>query len=195
MAKPSGCRVGRQGGSSDPRVRETPETAFQSGTQDSQNAREGGSTERQRASAVALLGPTDDGRSESHFIPENFMTKQKSPHTQTEQDAAPERDDLQDVPSETEAAEDRLYERMEGAETGENRSPRKFPATRALRRRTEPEAEAHEGSLSSRTLKLPGQGITAHSSEEESDRQQKVVKDRPDAQAGLNQSWQTRKPA
>lgn len=123
------------------------------------------------------------------------MTKQKSPHTQTEQDAAPERDDLQDVPSETEAAEERLYERMEGAETGENRSPRKFPATRALRRRTEPEAEAHEGRLASRTLKLPGQGITAHSSEEESDRQEKVVKDRPDAQAGLNQSWQMRKPA
>jgi len=132
---------------------------------------------------------------EPHFIPENFMTKQKSPHTQTEQDAAPERDDLQDVGSETRAAEDRLYERMEGAETGENRSPRKFPATRTLRHRTEPETEAHEGRVSSRTLKRPGQGITAHSSEEESDRQEKVVKDRPDAQAGLNQSGGTRKRA
>lgn len=47
MAKPSGA--GRRGGGSDPRVRKTPATAFQSSTQDSKNAREGGSKEHQRA--------------------------------------------------------------------------------------------------------------------------------------------------
>lgn len=118
------------------------------------------------------------------------MTKQKSPHTQTEQDTKPERTDLERDEQEYEAdsrADQELYARMEGAEIGENRSPRKV-RTRNMRRRTEPEVIAHEGLVSSRTPKRPSQGISSHSAEQESERQQKVVNARPDAQAGVNHS-------
>jgi len=68
-----------------------------------------------------------------------------------------------------------------------NRAPREIE-TRSERHQIEPETEAHEGRVTSRTPKQPSQGITAHSAEEESERQEKVVKDRPDAQAGVNRS-------
>jgi len=45
---------------------------------------------------------------------------------------------------------------------------------------------AYEGSISTRTPKSQGQGITPRSSKEENARQEKVVRDRPDAQAGVN---------
>lgn len=114
------------------------------------------------------------------------MTKQKSPHTQTQQDTIPEQSDLEanEQPYEADSPSDEeLYTRMEGAETGENRSSREIQ-TRSERHRTEPEVEAHEGSVSTRTPKRPGQGITSHSAAEESERQEKVVNDRPDAEAG-----------
>jgi hypothetical protein len=115
------------------------------------------------------------------------MTKQKSPHTNSEQNVVPEQTDLENAQSDFEAeAEDGTYEKMEGAETGTNRSPRKVPG-RAPQHKTEPETVAHEGSVASRTLKRPTQGITDRASEE-SARQKKVVNDRPDAQAGVNHS-------
>lgn len=115
------------------------------------------------------------------------MTKQKSPHTQTQQDTTPEQTDLEanEQPYEADSpAEEELYSRMEGAETGENRSSREIQ-TRSERHRTEPEVEAHEGSVSTRTPHAQSQGITSHSAKEESERQEKVVKDRPDAEAGV----------
>lgn len=118
------------------------------------------------------------------------MTKQKSPHTQTQQDTIPEQTDLEanEQPFEADSpADEQLYTRMEGAETGENRSARKIQ-TRSERHRTEPEVEAHEGSVSTRTPKRPTQGITSHSAAEESERQKKVVSDRPDAEAGVKHS-------
>lgn len=118
------------------------------------------------------------------------VTKQKSPHTQTEQNQEPFQSDF-DPGSDTQAADteddEKLYEEMEGAETGGTRSPRKIPP-RSVRHNTLPETEAFEGRVSSRTPHTAGQGISSHSAEEESERQEKVVKDRPDAQAGLNHS-------
>jgi hypothetical protein len=118
------------------------------------------------------------------------MTKQKSPHTQTEQNTKPEQDDLEAGEQEYEAdspADQRLYERMEGAETGGPRSPKKIKKD-GPKHKTEPEAVAHEGSVSTRAPKRPVQGVSFRSAMEESRRQRKVVKARPDAQAGLNHS-------
>ncbi len=118
------------------------------------------------------------------------MAMQKSPHPNTQQDTKPEQSDLELNEQEYEVdspADQAIYRAAEGAETGMNRSPREID-TRSERRRVEPETEAHEGSVSTRTPKQSSQGITTHSAEEESRRQEKVVKDRADAQAGVNRS-------
>lgn len=120
------------------------------------------------------------------------MTKQKTPHTQTQQDVKPEQTDLEPGQEEFEVdPNDHLYDRMEGAETGDNRTPRKVQ-TRNLRHKTEPETAAFEGSIDTRTPKRPAQGITPVPAEEEK-RQRKVVNERPDAQAGVNHSGKSRK--
>jgi hypothetical protein len=118
------------------------------------------------------------------------MTIQKTPHTQTQQNTTPEQTDMQ--PNENtqqggSSSEEDIYTRMEGAETGGNRSPR-HATTGGSGHNTEPETEAHEGPLDTRTPKRPAQGITSRSSEEESARQEKVVNERPDAQGGVNHS-------
>jgi hypothetical protein len=117
------------------------------------------------------------------------MTKQSTPHTQTQQNTQPEETDSEPNAEQQgiSATDADLYSRMEGAETGGNRSPR-HAATGSSRTTTEPETEAHEGSVDTRTPKRPAQGITSRSSEEESARQEKVVNERPDAQAGVNRS-------
>jgi hypothetical protein len=118
------------------------------------------------------------------------MTRQKSPHTQTQQNTIPEQTDLEanEEPYEADSPSDEeLYRRMEGAETGTNRSPREIQ-TRSERHRTEPEVEAHEGSLSTRTPESLTQGITSRTATEESERQKKVVEERPDAEAGVKRS-------
>jgi hypothetical protein len=114
------------------------------------------------------------------------VSKQKSPHTQTQQDRIPEQTDLEpnEQPFEADSpADEQLYKRMDGAETGQNRSPREIQV-RQQRHRTEPEVEAHEGPVSTRTPKRPVQGITSRSAATESARQKKVIKNRPDAKAG-----------
>jgi hypothetical protein len=118
------------------------------------------------------------------------MAIQKSPHPNTQQDTKPEQSDLEVNEQEFEAdspADQAIYEKADGAETGMNRSPREIDA-RSKRHQLEPETEAHEGRVSTRTPKRRSQGITAHSAEEESERQEKVVKNRTDAQAGVNRS-------
>ena len=115
---------------------------------------------------------------------------QKSPHPNTQQNTKPEQSDLEVDEQEYEAdspQDQELYDRTEGAETGMNRNRREVQ-TRYERHRIEPEKEAHEGRLSTRTPKQRSQGITARTAEQESTRQEKVVKDRPDAQAGVNRS-------
>ena len=115
------------------------------------------------------------------------MTKQKSPHTQSEQNTTPDQTDLETPQSDLgNEAEERTYEHMQGAETGANRSPRRLPRN-AQQHNTQPETVAHEGSVKTRTPKRPAQGITERP-EEETERQRKVVNDRPDAQAGVNHS-------
>jgi hypothetical protein len=113
------------------------------------------------------------------------MTKQTTPHTQTEQNVNPEQTDL-DI-NESMSDEEVIYARMEGAETGTDRSPRKVPV-RKEQQVTEPETTAHEGSVNTRTPHMPTQVITSRSAEEESSRQNKVVNERPDAQAGVNRT-------
>jgi hypothetical protein len=114
------------------------------------------------------------------------MTKQRTPHTQTQQDVEPEQSDLQ--PEQESSGLDRnSSENSKDAQTGENRNLGKMQV-RSTQHRTEPQGAAYEGSVSTRTPKNPGQGITSRSAEEESARQEKVVNDRPDAQAGLNHS-------
>jgi hypothetical protein len=76
---------------------------------------------------------------------------------------------------------------MDGAETSLARAPRKLQ-TDAPGHNTQPETFAFEGPVTTRTPKRPVQGITAHSAQEESQRQEKVVNDRPDARAGVNRS-------
>ncbi|HZQ20203.1 MAG TPA: hypothetical protein VFA90_15920 [Terriglobales bacterium] len=112
------------------------------------------------------------------------MTNQKTPHTQTQQNTSPEQTDAEQ--NEIRPAE-AIYQNAEGAESGANRSPRTLH-TGGPQHNTEPEQEAHEGPISSRLSRKPVQGITTHSAEEESARQQKVVNNRPDAQAGVKHS-------
>jgi hypothetical protein len=114
------------------------------------------------------------------------MTQQRTPHIQTQQDVEPEQSDLQPE-QESSGLDQNSSENNEGAQIGENRSLRKTQA-RSAQHRTEPQGSAYEGSLSTRTPKNAGQGITSRSAEEESARQEKVVNDRPDAQAGVNHS-------
>src|SRR4051794_33332973 len=116
------------------------------------------------------------------------MTKQTTPHTQTQQDVNPAQSDLeQDQLTQASGTGDDadIYEQMDGAETGADRAPRKIPNDE--NRTTVQDAPvAYEGSLTTRTPKGEGQGITSRSQTEESERQEKVVKDRPDAEAGVN---------
>jgi Protein of unknown function (DUF1440) len=114
------------------------------------------------------------------------MTKQKKKPPTQQQDTRPEQTDLESD-QDTSNIDDQIYAEMAGAETGSNRSPRQVQRAPASRN-AEPEVSAHEGSIATRTTKRPVQGITSHSAAEESERQEKVVKDRPDARAGLNHS-------
>lgn len=115
------------------------------------------------------------------------MTKQKSPHTQTEQNTNPQQTDMEAAQTDLDAqAAEETYDNMDGAESGTNRSPRRLPRS-ALSHNTEAEGVAHEGSVTSRIPKRPAEGITDRP-EEEATRQRKVVNDRPDAQAGVNHS-------
>ena len=113
------------------------------------------------------------------------MAKRTTPHTQSA-DIDSERPDAVQNPQVGGTVNDiEAYPVMEGAQAGGNRAPNKNPRPRG-RHKTEPPMAAYEGSISTRTPKSQGQGITPRSSKEENARQEKVVKDRPDAQAGVN---------
>jgi hypothetical protein len=124
------------------------------------------------------------------------MAKQKSPHTQSEQNQSQTQMNLE--PGELEqmlgTGEDaRTYENSDGAQTGGTRSPRHAPKA-GVKHNVEPATAAFEGETTSRTVKDPNkQGATNRSSAMENEGQKKVVKDRPDAQAGVNHSGKTSK--
>lgn len=72
-----------------------------------------------------------------------------------------------------------------GAETGSNRSSEHYVRSPG-HHNTTPEQAAHVGSVTTRTPSGTSQGIANHSIAEEDARQEGVVRDRPDVQAGLN---------
>jgi len=116
------------------------------------------------------------------------MPEQKSPHTQSQENENPARPDLEPGQLEQESGTgsgSEIYDNMDGAETGGTRSSKKVPISE-VHHDVEPPTAAYEGSTHTRTPEGGGQGITSHSTQEESERQRKVVKNRPDARAGLN---------
>jgi len=116
------------------------------------------------------------------------MAKQRTPRSQSQQNIEAEQRDLQPEADEYPIkGEEQSFTGRAGAETGGNRAPR-IIHTRYEKHKTEPAAAAYEGSVSTRTPKNAAQGITSHSAAEESARQEKVVRDRLDAQAGVNHS-------
>ena len=74
-----------------------------------------------------------------------------------------------------------------GAESGTNRSPEHFQRAPG-HHITIPEATAHVGTTTTRTPSGTNQGISNRSIAVEDEGQEKVVRDRPDVQAGLNQN-------
>ena len=122
------------------------------------------------------------------------MAKPRSPHTQTQQDTNFAQTDLNpdDMPQTVMHSQDAsAYENNDGAQTGSQRSPKHSPASRDPHN-TEPQAQAFEGSLTSRVVSDEGkQGISNASSAAEAPRQQKVVSQREDSQAGTNHSGKT----
>jgi hypothetical protein len=117
------------------------------------------------------------------------MAKQTTPHTQTQQNAdeiASELEPLRDEAAENDDAG--VYAHTEGAQTGGTRA---FHANegRINRPDVQQESAALTGGTNTRTPQSDdNQGITNHSASEESARQEKVVRERPDAQAGVNQT-------
>lgn len=78
-----------------------------------------------------------------------------------------------------------LYQNMDGAQTGGTRA---FNANTGRKPTLHvQEGAALTGSVASRTIESDHQGITNHSASEEAERQKKVVAERPDAQAGVDQ--------
>lgn len=80
-----------------------------------------------------------------------------------------------------------LHRLDDGAERGTNRGPHIVPNARGDHN-VVPAQAAYEGSATTRTPEGSEQGVTTHTQSEESARQKKVVKDRPDARASLNHS-------
>ena len=73
----------------------------------------------------------------------------------------------------------------DGAETGRSRSPEHYTKSPG-HHNINPEQMAHVGEVTTRTPTGTNQGIANRSIAQEDERQEGVVKDRPDAQAGLN---------
>lgn len=117
------------------------------------------------------------------------MAVQSTPHTQTQQNTSAAQADLepnqliQDLGQGEDAA---LYENREGAQTGGTRAFN-ANATKDNLPKVLQEDAALTGRINTRTPESPDQGITNHSASEESERQRKVVSERPDAQAGVDQ--------
>jgi hypothetical protein len=117
--------------------------------------------------------------------------KATSTHTNSQQNTNFAQTDLNpdDMPGTVMRGQDAAaYENNEGAQTSGKRSMRDMPGS-AHEHNTEPQAVAYEGTLTSRTAHDAGkQGISNASSASEAERQQKVVSQREDAQAGVNHS-------
>ncbi len=118
------------------------------------------------------------------------MPIQTTPHTQTQQNADQAQADLDVHQNASDSGQDQdsaLNDNMEGAQTGGTRA---FNANSAGQHQlqTEPRTAARNGGTDTRTPESDNQGITNHSASEESARQRKVVSERPDALAGVDQA-------
>ncbi|MEG9437640.1 hypothetical protein JAO29_15930 [Edaphobacter sp. HDX4] len=118
------------------------------------------------------------------------MATQTTPHTETQQNADPAQADLETNQAAADSGQGQdasPYENMDGAQTGGTRA---FNANagRSGSRNTESFPAAADGGTDTRTPESEEQGITNHSASEESARQRKVVSERPDATAGVDQT-------
>lgn len=116
------------------------------------------------------------------------MAIQTTPHTQTQQDTPATQADLEPNQAAQESGQDQdaaLYENMDGAQTGGTRA---FNANASDDDLTNTVGQdfAGSGHVTTRTPHSDMQGITSHSATQESERNEKVVSKRPDAQAGVN---------
>ena len=119
------------------------------------------------------------------------MPISRSPHTQSQQNTSFFQTDVNPDETAAEAARDQAYDNREGAATGGERSPRHTPDS-AGSHKTEPQEAAMEGSLTSRVSRdTSRQGISNRAAADEAGRQEKVVSQREDAQAGVNHSGKT----
>ena len=119
------------------------------------------------------------------------MAIQTTPHTQTQQNQDPTQSDLeiaaQTAQDSGQDGDEALYENADGAQTGGTRA---FHANeiRSKLPNTQPRTAALDGGIDTRTPESEDQGITNHSASEESARQRKVVSERPDSLAGVDQT-------
>ncbi len=117
------------------------------------------------------------------------MAIQTTPHTETQQDADPASTDLEvnQLAQDSGSGDDaELYKNMDGAQTGGTRAFN-ANASQGPKHNTEQFSAAQNGSTNTRTPHSDNQGITNHSANEESARQEKVVSERPDSLAGVDQ--------
>ena len=110
------------------------------------------------------------------------MAIQSTPHTESQQNTNPAESDLE--------PDAETFENRDGAQTGSNRAFNKNES-QGPKHNMEPATAAEYGTMSTRTPKSDSQGITNHSATEESTRQEKVVSERPDALAGVDQKGDT----
>jgi len=117
------------------------------------------------------------------------MGMQTTPHTQTHQNIDATVADLDPHQQPQQVGQDddaELYANADGAQTGGTRAFN-ANATRSNIPRVLQEDAALTGTVNTRTPESDQQGITNRSASEESARQRKVVSERPDAQAGVDQ--------
>jgi hypothetical protein len=113
------------------------------------------------------------------------MAKPTSPHTQSQQNTNFAQTDVNpdDMPQTVGTGEDAAtYENRDGAHTGGTRSPKHTPGS--ANPHNTAQQVAHDASK---------QGISNRSAESEAGRQEKVVSQRQDSQAGVNHSGKTQR--
>ena len=114
------------------------------------------------------------------------MAIQTTPHTQTQQNQDPTQSDIE-TDQMGQDGDEAIYEDADGAQTGGTRAFH-ANAVRSKLPNTQPRTAALDGGTDTRTPESEDQGITNHSASEESARQRKVVSERPDSLAGVNQT-------
>ncbi len=119
------------------------------------------------------------------------MAGNTTPHTESGANRSFEDSDLEPGISTAtvgRGADASLYEESEGAQTGTNRGAAHAPGEGLRHHGAVQPDTTLEGTLTTRAPGGSGQGISSHSQSEESEGQEKVVAERADAQAAINQA-------